>query len=144
MASTPEKIRAALLRVEQKFDKLRRHAKRLEWDLKNAEALTNLAGWVAVYTVLHTNHNSQNKFVFPIAEFFGRTINATVGIWFDKTDNSVVLQEAIAPKSSVRIKLGEHRTTTWEWHMIYCGFFATRKEAKDFVKQIEAEPEKEK
>lgn len=120
-------IRAAISRLGKKELSLRLHRKQLEWSLQNAEARGCLAGWVGLYWTF-----SAQRQVFPIAKNEVRHLDR---VYFVSHSNSrITIGNRHILKASF-VNLGDER---WLSGYLYCGFFATRPEARNFVKRIEA------
>ncbi|MEK7211694.1 MAG: hypothetical protein AAB731_03605 [Patescibacteria group bacterium] len=139
MPSAPEKIRAAIERAKKKYGALEKHLRRLNWSLKNAQALQDLAGWVVVYRAPRL----QWKFIFPIKKNCSRRLNLA-----DKVENldqnkTISFEESFSGKR-VSVSLGDGKCLAWNDDMLYFGFFATRKEARQFVEDKKRELENSK
>ena len=130
MPGAPDKIRQAISQTLKKETALIIHRNGLEWALKNAEARECLAGWVGIHSLRGWPAN-----YFPVGvkkeryvcfhEFSGRDEQtlcirrATTGIY------------RFITKGESAIFFGDMKI----------GFFHTRKEARDFVKDIERRAE---
>jgi len=138
MASTPEKIRAALDRNRKKIRALHAHGEDLEWSLANAKARERLAGWVGVRIDSFYTKECLAK-IFPIAKGsdFRSVYHYTHHLMFHVSDGYLCCQArySLPPPP---IPLGE---TAGCGNGVSLGFFATRKEARDFAKDAERRAE---